>query len=451
MASEEKKYLGQPGAERLIANLREEIKACKTEQDEALAEHKEDSSVHVTAEEKEVLLGAVDHVHEHNNKEVLDNIASTVDIYTQADEPAEPAEDSIWVKDGVNGLPPSILIRKNGVWVMVSDGEAQKQADWNETDGTSASYIRNKPFGYFDDLYSNSSLQFDIDGGQNNVYSAPISSELFSGINEGDNVTVIWDSTTYNLVAYYSRITDFLTVNNVLGNARIASEFLGTTDGKSTGEPFCILPGIGTVYTRSTMASHSVIIKYKDKVVKIDPKYLPDDAFDTNGAAAEALEDSKAYTDEKIAGLVLENAQVDWNQEDESKPGFIHNKPEIPSVEGLATEDYVDEKIAAIGSTGGGHEHANKDVLDQVNSFVDIYTSEEDAVDAPDGSLLIELDAGGVGGGVAAGMGLPSVGADDNGKILQVVDGIWQLVDISESSVKTYVDEYIGSALEGEY
>lgn len=46
---------------------------------------------------------------------------------------------------------------------------------------------------------------------------------------------------------------------------------------------------------------------------------------------------------------------------------------------------------------------------------------------------------------------LPEVTATDNGKILQVVDGAWKTVALADSSVKTYIDEYINSALEGDY
>lgn len=46
---------------------------------------------------------------------------------------------------------------------------------------------------------------------------------------------------------------------------------------------------------------------------------------------------------------------------------------------------------------------------------------------------------------------LPEVTDADNGKILQVVNGALVLVTMKESEVKTYIDEYISSALEGEY
>lgn len=47
--------------------------------------------------------------------------------------------------------------------------------------------------------------------------------------------------------------------------------------------------------------------------------------------------------------------------------------------------------------------------------------------------------------------GLPEVSETDDGKILQVVNGAWAKVEVKDSSIATYVDDYIGSALEGDY
>ncbi len=46
---------------------------------------------------------------------------------------------------------------------------------------------------------------------------------------------------------------------------------------------------------------------------------------------------------------------------------------------------------------------------------------------------------------------LPTVTTEDNDKILQVVNGKFEKVSLADSAVKTYIDEYINSALEGEY
>lgn len=52
---------------------------------------------------------------------------------------------------------------------------------------------------------------------------------------------------------------------------------------------------------------------------------------------------------------------------------------------------------------------------------------------------------------LAAAIGFPSVTADDNNKIMQVVNGAWEKVAVKDSYVATFVDEYISSALEGDY
>lgn len=52
---------------------------------------------------------------------------------------------------------------------------------------------------------------------------------------------------------------------------------------------------------------------------------------------------------------------------------------------------------------------------------------------------------------LATAIGFPSVTADDNNKILQVVNGAWAKVEVKDSYVATFVDDYISSALEGDY
>lgn len=48
-------------------------------------------------------------------------------------------------------------------------------------------------------------------------------------------------------------------------------------------------------------------------------------------------------------------------------------------------------------------------------------------------------------------LGLPFVTGANNGQIMQVVNGTWTSVPVAESAVKTYVDEYLSAALEGDY
>ena len=43
-----------------------------------------------------------------------------------------------------------------------------------------------------------------------------------------------------------------------------------------------------------------------------------------------------------------ENVQSDWNETDDTADGFIKNKPTIPSTDGLATEEYVDNAVSNV-------------------------------------------------------------------------------------------------------
>lgn len=215
--------------------------------------------------------------HEHSNKEVLDKIASTVDIYTQADEPVDAIDGSIWFNTGNADGTISILVRRNGSWEISSDGVAQVQPDWDETDASNPGYVRNKPFGYTADLYANSTLPFAVGTNENNIYSASLPSSLLGSLQEGGNVTVVWDGTVYELTAKSARISDFLTCSNLLGNGRILSEMYGATLAVDSGEPFAIIPAFNIICTRSTMSTHSLQIKDDETIIKIDAKFLPDD------------------------------------------------------------------------------------------------------------------------------------------------------------------------------
>lgn len=46
---------------------------------------------------------------------------------------------------------------------------------------------------------------------------------------------------------------------------------------------------------------------------------------------------------------------------------------------------------------------------------------------------------------------LPEITTDDNDKILQVIDGVWTKTALADSSIATYIDNYINEALGGEY
>lgn len=47
-----------------------------------------------------------------------------------------------------------------------------------------------------------------------------------------------------------------------------------------------------------------------------------------------------------LSDLKTDQIQADWNEQDDTKVSYIKNKPEIPSIAGLATEGYVDSQVS---------------------------------------------------------------------------------------------------------
>lgn len=58
------------------------------------------------------------------------------------------------------------------------------------------------------------------------------------------------------------------------------------------------------------------------------------------------------------ASAYVEPVQSDWNQEDEDELDYIKNKPTIPSLEGYATEEYVNEHTSGKLDASAYHEYS---------------------------------------------------------------------------------------------
>ena len=76
------------------------------------------------------------------------------------------------------------------------------------------------------------------------------------------------------------------------------------------------------------------------------------------------------------SGSGEENVQSDWNETDDTADAFIKNKPIIPDITGLATETYVDNKVADytktvdladVATTGSYNDLADKPEFETVN------------------------------------------------------------------------------------
>ena len=147
------------------------------------------------------------------------------------------------------------------------DAVKNVQADWEQNDNTSGSYINNRPFcviGTTEVTLLDGTFEFEQVNTTLYVYQQNVT--FYFEI--GKEYTVIFDGTSYTCVAYDGGDI------SCLGNGAIIDGVL--TD---TGEPFVIdINGDALiVVTTLTGTSHTITIKnIEENIKKIDQKYIPD-------------------------------------------------------------------------------------------------------------------------------------------------------------------------------
>ena len=176
---------------------------------------------------------------------------------------------------------------------------ADQQADWNETDETKLSYIKNRT--HYETLVESeviiveNSVELVSDPMMETIYSGSCNvtnAELIP-----DNIyTVVWDGTTYeDLVCFeYNGMPS-------LGDENILS---GTGD-----YPFLINENSSSLVIASNVeGNHTLKISTISKVItvkQLDEKYIPD----------------------TIARVGQGSGSADWNVNDENAAGYIKNRP----------------------------------------------------------------------------------------------------------------------------
>lgn len=86
---------------------------------------------------------------------------------------------------------------------------------------------------------------------------------------------------------------------------------------------------------------------------------------------------SGSYNDLTDLPTIPTQIQANWNQTNEMYPDYIQNKPDIPSVEGLATETYVNDEIAKIPKVDLSSYAMKKDIPDVSGFATETYVKEE--------------------------------------------------------------------------
>lgn len=104
-------------------------------------------------------------------------------------------------------------------------------------------------------------------------------------------------------------------------------------------------------------------------VTKNDLVNLIENATTTEAGLLSASDKQKL--DNVGSGSGGTTVQADWNQIDSTQLDYIKNKPTIPSINGLATTDYVDNKVSTKVEVIGGKGLSTNDFTDEYKDKVD--------------------------------------------------------------------------------
>ena len=184
-----------------------------------------------------------------------------------------PLPDMSGIPDG--GTAGQLLSKTESGTEWIDPPQSGVHPDWNQNDETAPDYIKNKPFYTGDPvetvLVEESTIQFIDIGG---LFSSAIKSTFSPTV--GNVYKISWDGTDYESTCVK------VGQNTYIGNLSIEGS------GPDTGEPFLMLVGNQEidVATLDGHPYHTISISrfVPGVVVKIDPKYLPDNALNITGA-----------------------------------------------------------------------------------------------------------------------------------------------------------------------
>ena len=214
--------------------------------------------------------------------------------------------------------------------VVKIDPKYLDQSDWDQNDVDAPSYIKNRPFytGYTEEqtLIKESTAIFKADSDR---YKGLLRSTFTPIV--GDTYKVLWDDTIYESACFNFEETA------AIGNLSIIGA------GSDTGEPFIIIIRLPIkIYTLDTAASHTISIRGRiPQIVKIDEKYLPDNAVKYNDS--QNLTDAQKQQARTNIGAGTSSFSGNWND--------LIGKPIKPSGESYLTFSSPNKFTLSVKST----------------------------------------------------------------------------------------------------
>ena len=165
---------------------------------------------------------------------------------------------------------------------LCSDGKLPTgvQSDWNQNDDTQPDYVKNRPF-YAEDTVETVLLEEQAvtftDGKSDTMFNFKASPE------DINHIKVTWDGTEYICIPQI--------YNNYI---KFGNEFLVHNTYEDTREPFYY--GGDYFYTESPTGSHQIkVSKLSNKVIKIEPNYIPNSNI-RNGTGFFSIEEGSGTT-----------------------------------------------------------------------------------------------------------------------------------------------------------
>lgn len=196
-----------------------------------------------------------------------------------------------------------------------TQGQSQVQSDWNQNDETASDYVKNRPF------YDETVVVID-ETTVTNGYKPNMLNTLGG---TGAHVTVVYDGVSYDCVVKSVLVKQRTSGLNggtagvpywTIGSQHYLNDDLNFFPASMESFLIAVNEGNGETTVYCGNGTHTISVT-RDVVVQIDEKFIPDTIVTT------PINDA------------LKNSVADWNQNDESAPDYIKNRPFYDNTEVL--------------------------------------------------------------------------------------------------------------------
>lgn len=185
--------------------------------------------------------------------------------------------------------------------------------NWNETNPSSSSYIKNRPF--YEDTKTKHVKCIDNHEFTISADAEPVAMLPTFSISLGSVYTIVFDGVEYECIAYLpSEMGDMPAGYGLIGSTSVFSEDLPFTGGND--EPFLIVSESGMVGIVTSVGNHTISVSGEittTTLKKIDKKFLPDSTDVVLDFETDILNSNSTYRRSlfaKLSSAIVNGANV---------------------------------------------------------------------------------------------------------------------------------------------